>query len=87
VNDSSHREGNLASAERSLAAELELFERNKREWLRSHPGEFVVIIGSRIAGFYAEYEAAFKAGLEVAGLGHSFLVKQVWAEEPVYLIH
>jgi len=73
--------------ERKLAAELELFERNKKEWLRSHPGEFVVIAGAKIAGFYSDYESAFRAGLDTAGLGNSFLVKQVWAEEPVYLIH
>ena len=77
----------MPTAERKLAAELDLFERNRKEWLRSHPGEFVVIAGASIAGFYPDYEAAFKAGLEMVGLGKSFLVKQIWAEEPVYLIH
>jgi hypothetical protein len=77
----------MASAERKLAAELELFEQKKAEWLRSHAGEFVVIAGAKIAGFYPDYESAFRAGLETSGLGNSFLVKQVWAEEPVYLIH
>jgi hypothetical protein len=72
---------------RKLAAELEVFEKNKKDWLRSHPGEFVVIAGAKIAGFYSDYESAFRAGLEAVGLGSTFLVKQVWAEEPVYLIH
>jgi hypothetical protein len=71
----------------TLRAELEVFERNKREWLRSNPGEFVAIAGTRVAGFYSDYESAFRAGLQIAGLGNSFLVKQVWAEEPVYLIY
>jgi hypothetical protein len=77
----------MTAPERKLTAELDLFEQNKREWVRSHPGEFVVIAGAKITGFYPDYESAFKAGLEAAGLGSSFLVKQVWAEEPVYLIH
>jgi len=71
----------------ALSTELQVFERNKREWLRSNPGEFVVIFGAKVAGFYSDYEAAFRAGLQVAGLGNNFLVKQVWAEEPVYLIY
>jgi hypothetical protein len=70
-----------------LQEELRVFQRFKAEWLRSNPGEFVVITGTKVAGFYSDYESAFKAGLQAAGLGKSFLVKQVWAEEPVYLIY
>ena len=77
----------MAAAERKLATEIELFERNKTAWLHSHADEFVVIMGAKVAGFFPDYESAFKAGLETAGLGSSFLVKQVRAEEPVYLIH
>jgi hypothetical protein len=67
--------------------ELGIFELHKLEWLRSNPGEFVVIVGTRVVGFHPDYESAFKAGLSAAGLGKNFLLKQVWAEEPVYLIY
>lgn len=71
----------------TLQEELGLFEQHRQEWMRSHPGEFVVIAGEHVAGFFPDYESAFKAGLKTAGLGNSFLVKQVWAEEPVYLLY
>jgi hypothetical protein len=70
-----------------LQEELRIFERHKPEWLRLHLGEFVVIVGESVVGFYIDYEAAFKAGLSAAGLGNNFLLKQVCAEEPVYLIY
>jgi hypothetical protein len=73
--------------ERILRDELDVFEKHKLEWLRSHPGEFVVIVGATVVGFHHDYESGFKAGLSAAGLGKRFLLKQVWAEEPVYLIH
>ena len=77
----------MAAEEKLLRQELGVFERHKRDWLRSNPGEFVVIAGVKVAGFYSDYESAFKAGLQLVGLGNSFLVKQVWAEEPAYLIY
>jgi hypothetical protein len=77
----------VAAEEKALQKELTVFEQHKQEWLRSHPGDFVVIAGQTVAGFYKDYESAFKAGLGKFGIRASFLVKQVWAEEPVYLIH
>lgn len=77
----------MAAEDVVLQEELQVFELNKSEWLRSHPGEFVVIVGPRVVGFHPDYEAGFKAGLSAAGLGKPFLLKQVWAEEPVYLIY
>lgn len=70
----------------SLEEELAAFEKRRSEWVRTNPGDFVVILGSRAIGFYPDYESAFRAGLAVAGLGNSFLVKQVWAEDPAYLL-
>jgi len=77
----------MAAQEKTLREELQVFERHRKEWLRSHPGEFAVIVGTKVAGFFTDYESAFRAGLEAAGLGNSFLIRQVWAEEPVYLIY
>jgi hypothetical protein len=70
-----------------LQTELSVFEQNKREWLRINPGKFVVIAGKTVAGFYSDYESAFQAGLEKFGVKATFLIKQVWEEQPVYLIH
>lgn len=74
-------------AAEALQKELEVFEKHKRDWLSIHPGEFVVIADESIAGFFQDYESAFEAGLSKFGIHRDFLVKQVWAEEPVYLIH
>ncbi len=70
-----------------LQTELNVFEQHKREWLKSNPGKFVVIADKKVAGFYSDYESAFKAGLKEFGFSTTFLIKQVWAEQPVYLIH
>ncbi len=70
-----------------LSAELKIFQQHKPEWLQSNPGEFVVIVGESVEGFFPDYESAFNAGLRKAGMTGNFLVKQVWAEEPVYLIY
>ncbi len=77
----------MAEGEKILQKELGVFQQHKQEWLRSHPGDFVVISDITVAGFYADYESAFRAGLGRFGVQGSFLVKQIWAEEPVYLIH
>lgn len=73
--------------EEKLETELRTFEQRKEEWLQSHLGDFVVIAGTTVAGFYSDYETAFKAGLEKFGVRGDFLVKQLYAEEPVYLIY
>lgn len=77
----------MAAEEKALEKELTVFEQHKKEWLQHHPGDFVVIANETVAGFYRDYESAFNAGLSQFGIRASFLVKQVWAEEPVYLIH
>jgi hypothetical protein len=70
-----------------FSTEIGVFERNRREWSRSHPGEFVVIQGEEIAeGFFDTYADALKAGLRRFGARREFLVKQVWVTEPVYLV-
>lgn len=71
----------------SFSAELKVFEQHRRQWSRSHPGEFVVIQGTVVVeGFFATYAEALKAGLQKFGVRRSFLVKQVWMTEPVYFV-
>lgn len=76
----------MAAEQGELNTELEVFERHKSQWLLSNRGDFVVIADTNVAGFYPDYESAFRAGVQ-AGFRGSFLVKQVCAEEPIYLIY
>ena len=76
----------MATAGKSLETELGVFDQHKSEWLQSNPGEFVVIANTQVAGFYRDYESAFEEALNKFGIHGEFLVKQVCAEEPVYLI-
>lgn len=70
-----------------FSTELGIFERNRIDWSRAHPGEFVVIQGERIAdGFFGSYSEALKAGLRLFGARNEFLIKQIWMAEPVYYI-
>jgi hypothetical protein len=69
-----------------LSFELKVFQQHRDEWLRSHPGEYVAIQDDAIAGFFSSYQDAFKAGLQKFGVRRSFLVKQIWTTEPVYLV-
>jgi len=70
-----------------FSRELKVFEQHRNEWLRSHPGRFVVIQDENIAeGFFNSYAEAFKAGLQKFGVRRGFLVKQVWVTEPVYFV-
>jgi hypothetical protein len=76
----------VADKEKILQTELRFFEKKKHEWLPGHLGDYVVIAETTVAGFYLDYESALKAGLHEFGVRESFLVKQVWAEDPVYFI-
>jgi len=72
--------------ENSLQEEIHVFEQHKENWLRSNLGDFVVVFGAKVVGFYSDYESAFKAGLKAAGLGNKFLVKQITVEDPIYML-
>jgi hypothetical protein len=77
----------MASEHKALQRELRVFEQHKSEWLKTHPGDFVVIANTTVGGFYPDYESAFSGAISKFGTPGNFLVKQIWAEEPVYLIH
>jgi len=71
----------------AFAIELAVFDQHREEWYRSHPGCFVAIQdGVIVDGFFETYAEAFNAGLRKFGVQRGFLVKQVWATEPVYLV-
>jgi hypothetical protein len=70
-----------------FSKELTVFEQHRKNWSRSHPGEYVVIQDDVIVeGFFSTYGEALKAGLNRFGAQRNFLVKQIWKIEPVYFI-
>ena len=71
----------------TLSQELSWYESNKKAWIDSHRNEFVLIGRKTTIGFYATYEAAFKAGLDAFGVESDFLIKQVVEHEPVFVIY
>lgn len=76
----------MATAE-LFSKELTVFEKHRKNWSRSHPGEYVVIQDDVIVeGFFSTYGDALKAGLKKFGADRNFLVKQIWKTEPVYFI-
>lgn len=77
----------LMANEDPLSRELQLYDARKREWLREHLNEFVVIAGERVEGFHADYASAFRAAIQAFGLKQQFLIKQVCATEPVYVVY
>ena len=76
-----------AKSENSLKNELAFYETKKSEWLHNHANEFVVISGEQAAGFYPDFEGAYKAGVRTFGVQKDFLIKQVCATEPVYVVY
>jgi hypothetical protein len=76
----------MATTDRTLKPELNLFEQHRQEWLSLYAGKFAVVSGTTVAGFYPDFESAFRAGLRKFGF-RDFLVKQVCAVDPVYVVY
>jgi hypothetical protein len=66
----------------ALEIELQYFERQKTDWLKTHAGKFVLIKGEQLSGVFDSDAAAFQAGVALFG-AEPFLVKQVVDNEPV----
>ena len=69
-----------------LALELQYYNLHKHEWLREHAGDYVVVKGGEVVGFYSSFEAAYSAGVEAWGARTDFLVRQVLEHEPVFAV-
>ncbi|HZQ20860.1 MAG TPA: hypothetical protein VFA90_19380 [Terriglobales bacterium] len=70
-----------------LSVKLKYYAAHKREWLKGHRGEYVVVQDTRLLGFFGSWEEAFRSGVQAFGAGKDFLVKQVLAREPVYFVY
>jgi|HubBroStandDraft_6_1064221.scaffolds.fasta_scaffold613297_2 hypothetical protein len=71
---------------RALEPELEVFERHRQEWLPLHADKFAVVSGTTVAGFYPDFPSAYRAALQRFGIC-DILIKQVCAQDPVYVIY
>jgi hypothetical protein len=69
----------------SLNREQAVYEANLAQWLSDHEGEYVLIKGDTVEGFYESRDEALTAGYSRFGIGPLF-VKQVSPSEPVYHI-
>ena len=80
------RTGFVTEQQNRLAAEFEFYKLHKAEWLQRHPGQYVVLKGGEVLGFYPAFSDAYTAGARVWGAGTDFLVKQILAYEPVFSV-
>ena len=68
-----------------LDKELKFFEAKKAEWMKIHPGKFVLVKGTELLGVFDTADAAVTEGAKRFG-ADSFLVRQVnISEENVYI--
>lgn len=70
-----------------LAIELKFYATHKQEFLKGHRGEYVVIQGTTLLGFFQSWEQAFRSGVHAFGVQQDFLVKQVLTREPIYFVY
>jgi len=65
-----------------LAEELKYFEDNKKNWLETYKGQFVLVEDKKLIGAFSTPEEAYKKGVEKFN-NEPFLIKQVVEEEQV----
>lgn len=68
---------------RCLSLETETYEANKENLLAEHEGEYVLIKGTDILGFYPTQLEAIEDGYKKLGCVDIF-VKQIVVVEPIY---
>ncbi len=71
----------------ALGKDFHYFEQHRAEWARQHEGKFVLVVNEHEAGFYDDYESAYRAGVQQCGLSGRFLIKQAFAVEPIIGIY
>jgi len=61
----------------------EVFQANRTEWIKEgHEGQWVVILGSRVIGFFADFNSAANAAVE-DGSSQERLIKPVLKDDEV----
>lgn len=59
-----------------LDRETGIYKSHIEEWLKSHPGQFVLIKGDDVLGFFSSLNEAFALGTKQFGLDE-FFIKQI----------
>ena len=72
----------MSMTQAPLEQETQVFENHLKEWRESHLGEYVLIKGTSVIGFYPSLLQAFDEGTKQYGLGE-FFIKQVLPEDTV----
>lgn len=75
-----------ADGQESLRVETAFFESMRAEWLRGHGGEWALVRGRELIGFYPSLQEAYIHGRDRFG-SDPFLVKKVTSSDPVEIVH
>jgi len=70
------------SMSKVMEKEAEIFDANLKIWRKDQMGQFVLIKGDKVIGFFDSLDGAFKKGTETFGLDN-FFVKQVFPADSV----
>lgn len=65
-----------------LERETAIFQANLEKWQQSHVGEFVLIKGDEVVGFFPRLDEAFAEGTRRFGL-ENFFIKQIMPKDSV----
>ena len=56
-----------------LTQSAEVFETNRDNWSHDHRGQYVVLVGDRLIGFFDDLAEAYQAGKDEAPPGEFFI--------------
>lgn len=65
--------------------EQTFYENQKKELLKHHEGQFVLIKGQKIHGYFNSEQEAFEKGVDLFGATDMF-IKQILKEDPKHFI-
>jgi len=66
--------------EHTLDIELAFYQKNKEQFLKDHPGKFVLIKGEEVYGFFDTDEQTYDEGIKRFH-GESFFIEQILENE------
>jgi hypothetical protein len=75
-----------AGGQESLRVETAFFDSMRAEWLKDHGGEWALVRGRELLGFFPSLEEAYTHGRDRFGID-PFLVKRVVPTDPVEILH
>jgi len=75
-----------AGRQESLREEIAFFDSMRAEWLKDHGGEWALVRGRELLGFFPSLEEAYTHGRDRFG-NDPFLVKRVVPSDPVEIVH